>query len=237
LLLHGLLHGSIWLHAEWFAFVSKLHFSGSKIQKQVLQRIPCPLEPIQRGWNAMKTIDLNINNERQDCKIGTVCGGEGEWKRLRWRYMVYRFHIVVWNGTKKPLAIALSGVGRGLRGRDDGDDLVNVWYKANQNSLWIPLYKKYILIKIYYKKRKYDPLLEFLTYFLGFFVIGHFTLVDVCPKSLYFIDLFLSKSIAGRLFFCSGSYGKHSGTVSQEVCCSCSHLAVADWMQPQTTYK
>jgi hypothetical protein len=26
----------------------------------------------------MKTIDLNINNERQDCKIGTVCGGEGE---------------------------------------------------------------------------------------------------------------------------------------------------------------
>jgi hypothetical protein len=34
--------------------------------------------------------DLNINNKRQDCKIGTVCGGgkscgtgEDEWRRLR----------------------------------------------------------------------------------------------------------------------------------------------------------
>jgi hypothetical protein len=28
--------------------------------------------------------------------------------------------------TKKPLAIALSGAGRGMRGRDDGDNVTNV---------------------------------------------------------------------------------------------------------------
>jgi hypothetical protein len=34
-------------------------------------------------------INLNINNEKQDCKIGTICGGvlmgfgEGEGRRLR----------------------------------------------------------------------------------------------------------------------------------------------------------
>jgi hypothetical protein len=37
------------------------------------------------------------------------------------------------NKTKKPLAIALGGVGRRLRGRDDGDDVTNVQYKSNQN--------------------------------------------------------------------------------------------------------
>jgi hypothetical protein len=35
---------------------------------------------------------------------------------------------------KKPLAIALSGVGRGLRGRDNGDNINNVQYKSNWNS-------------------------------------------------------------------------------------------------------
>jgi hypothetical protein len=34
---------------------------------------------------------------------------------------------------KKPLAIALWGVGRGLRGRDDGGNVNNVQYKPNQN--------------------------------------------------------------------------------------------------------
>jgi hypothetical protein len=34
---------------------------------------------------------------------------------------------------KKPLAIALSGVGRGLRGRDNGGNANNVQYKSNQN--------------------------------------------------------------------------------------------------------
>jgi hypothetical protein len=33
----------------------------------------------------------------------------------------------------KPLVIALSEVGRGLRGRDDGDDVNNVPYKPNWN--------------------------------------------------------------------------------------------------------
>jgi hypothetical protein len=32
----------------------------------------------------------------------------------------------MWNRTKKPLAIALSGVGRGLRGREDGGNVNNV---------------------------------------------------------------------------------------------------------------
>jgi hypothetical protein len=44
-------------------------------------------------------ISLNINNENQDCKIGTVQGEgtsekeEGEERRLRRRYMVAEFHI------------------------------------------------------------------------------------------------------------------------------------------------
>jgi hypothetical protein len=38
--------------------------------------------------------------------------------------------------TKKPLAIALSGMGRGLRGRDDGGKVNNVQYKINRNCLY-----------------------------------------------------------------------------------------------------
>jgi hypothetical protein len=34
--------------------------------------------------------------------------------------------------TRKPLAIALSEVGRKLRGRDDGGDVNNVQYKSNR---------------------------------------------------------------------------------------------------------
>jgi hypothetical protein len=34
---------------------------------------------------------------------------------------------------KKPLAVALSGVGWGLRGRDDGGNVNNAQYKSNQN--------------------------------------------------------------------------------------------------------
>jgi hypothetical protein len=40
--------------------------------------------------------------------------------------MVDGLHIFIQNRIKKPLAIALSGAGRGLRGRDDGGDLTNV---------------------------------------------------------------------------------------------------------------
>jgi hypothetical protein len=46
--------------------------------------------------------------------------GEGEWKRLKWAYMVDGLHIPVWNRTKKPLAIALSGARRALMGKDNG---------------------------------------------------------------------------------------------------------------------
>jgi hypothetical protein len=103
---------------------------------------------------------LNIDNEKQDCKIGIVCvcvcvcvcvyggwstsgSGEGEGRRLRWWYMADGFHITIWNRTKKALAIALSGLGRGLTGRDNGEN-VNInhaQYKSNQNchneSPWI----------------------------------------------------------------------------------------------------
>jgi hypothetical protein len=51
---------------------------------------------------------------------------------------VYELHIPIWNRTKKPLAIALSGVGMGLRGRDDGGDVTNVQYKSNQNVIMNP---------------------------------------------------------------------------------------------------
>jgi hypothetical protein len=47
-------------------------------------------------------------------------GKEGEGRRLQRWYMVDGLHIPIWNRTKKPLAIALSGAGRVLRGRDDG---------------------------------------------------------------------------------------------------------------------
>jgi hypothetical protein len=47
--------------------------------------------------------------------------------------MVDGLHLPIWNKTKKPLEIALSGIGRGLRGRDDGGNVNNVQYKSNQN--------------------------------------------------------------------------------------------------------
>jgi hypothetical protein len=40
--------------------------------------------------------------------------------------------------TRKPLAIALSWVGRGLRERDDGSNATNVQYKSNQNCHYEP---------------------------------------------------------------------------------------------------
>jgi hypothetical protein len=40
--------------------------------------------------------------------------------------MVDGFHIPVWNRTKKSLAIALDGVEKGLRGRDDEGNVNNV---------------------------------------------------------------------------------------------------------------
>jgi hypothetical protein len=62
--------------------------------------------------------------------------------------MVDGLHIPIWSRTKKPLAIALSGVGRGLRRRDDGGNVTNVQFKSNQNLYHDPPYNEYILIKI-----------------------------------------------------------------------------------------
>jgi hypothetical protein len=44
----------------------------------------------------------------------------GEGRRLGWQYIVDGFHVPMWSRTGKPLAIALSGVGRGLRGETRG---------------------------------------------------------------------------------------------------------------------
>jgi hypothetical protein len=56
-------------------------------------------------------------------------------------------------------------LGRGLTGRDNGGDLINVQYKANQNChSETPLYNEYILINIYNnKKDNLDRLLPKLT--------------------------------------------------------------------------
>jgi hypothetical protein len=45
--------------------------------------------------------------------------------------MVDGLHIPIWNRTKKPLAIALRGLGYGLRGRDNKGNVNNVQYKSN----------------------------------------------------------------------------------------------------------
>jgi hypothetical protein len=47
--------------------------------------------------------------------------------------MVDGLHIPIWNRTKKPLAVALSGVGKGMRDKDYGDNVNNEQYKSNRN--------------------------------------------------------------------------------------------------------
>jgi hypothetical protein len=65
-----------------------------------------------------------------------------------WTSYAYR------NRTKKPLAIALSGAGRGLRGRDNGSNVNNVQYKSNRNCHYeTPPHKEYILMKKLFKKK------------------------------------------------------------------------------------
>jgi hypothetical protein len=50
--------------------------------------------------------------------------------------MVGGFHVFLWNRTKKPLAIALSGVGRGAEGTDNGGNVAHVQYKPNWNCYY-----------------------------------------------------------------------------------------------------
>jgi hypothetical protein len=64
--------------------------------------------------------------------------------------MVDGLHILLWNKTKKPLAIALAAVWRGLEGKEDRGDLTNIQYKPNQNCHYASPHNKYILIKKYF---------------------------------------------------------------------------------------
>jgi hypothetical protein len=58
-------------------------------------------------WDTSLNINLNNDNEKQDCKIGKIWGGYtigrrvGEWRRLRWGYIVDGLHIPIWNKTEK----------------------------------------------------------------------------------------------------------------------------------------
>jgi hypothetical protein len=60
----------------------------------------------------------------------------------------------------KPFAVALSGVGKGMRGRDGGGDLSNVQYKPTCHNESL-LYKEYILIKRLMKKNTQKMLMDF----------------------------------------------------------------------------
>jgi hypothetical protein len=61
--------------------------------------------------------------------------------------MVDGLHILIWNWTKRPLAIALSGAGWGSRGRDGEGHITNVQYKPFWNCHnEYPLYHEYTLI-------------------------------------------------------------------------------------------
>jgi hypothetical protein len=66
--------------------------------------------------------------------------------------MVDGLHILTWNRTKKALAIALSGAGKGSIGRDGEGDITNVQYKPiwyHHNELL--RYITYMLILIFFK--------------------------------------------------------------------------------------
>jgi hypothetical protein len=51
--------------------------------------------------------------------------------------MVDELYILIWNRTKKPLATALSGAGKMLRGRDRWSNQCRT-YVYLELSLWIP---------------------------------------------------------------------------------------------------
>jgi hypothetical protein len=55
--------------------------------------------------------------------------------------------IYLYETELKNLAVALSGVGKGLRGRDNGGNVNNVQYKSNRNCHYNPPYNEYIQIK------------------------------------------------------------------------------------------
>jgi hypothetical protein len=80
--------------------------------------------------------------------------------------MIDELHIPVWNRTRKPLAIAFSGVGRGLKERDNGGNVTNVQYKSNRNChyetplvSWVYPNKDLFFKKISKNLKKKDMLL------------------------------------------------------------------------------
>jgi hypothetical protein len=85
---------------------------------------------------------------------GHTCGSkEGEWRRLKWDYMVDKLHT--WKRTKKPLATALSGTVRELIGRDGGYHLTMVHYKPIWNFHYeSTLYNEYIINNLYINKEE-----------------------------------------------------------------------------------
>jgi hypothetical protein len=64
--------------------------------------------------------------------------------------MVNGLHVPIYSGTGKSLAIALSRVGRGLRGRNDRGNVNNVQRRSDQICHYesTPPYNDYSLIKI-----------------------------------------------------------------------------------------
>jgi hypothetical protein len=62
--------------------------------------------------------------------------------------MVDGLHIPIRNRRKKPLAIAFSGAGRALGGRDDGSDVTMYSITLIRIATMNPLYNEYILMKI-----------------------------------------------------------------------------------------
>jgi hypothetical protein len=88
-------------------------------------------------------------------------------------------HIPIWNRIKKPLAIALSKVARGLRGNDDRDNVNNVQCKSNWNCHYEfrPPYSEYILInflKKYFVFNYKKCLGYILSFFKGIFILNKF---------------------------------------------------------------
>jgi hypothetical protein len=76
--------------------------------------------------------------------------------------MVDGIHMLIWGRTKKPLVIALSGVGRGLRWREDGGDLMyNISLIGIVTMNPSLIYNEYILIKFFIKKFLQYIIVEF----------------------------------------------------------------------------
>jgi hypothetical protein len=94
--------------------------SNDRLEQTIVKYSPSRIH-----WEFPLNFNLYINNERQDYKIDSVGRGTSgsmlvEWRRLKWGFTVDELYIPIWKRIKKPLAISLSGMGRGLRGETMG---------------------------------------------------------------------------------------------------------------------